>query len=140
MFPQLARFTDVALLFLRIMIGIVFMTSGWKHFQDPEGRSKAIEMSKSFTIFLGAVELAGSLGVILGAIQKKIDAGTARALPDRIELALYGMRFAGALHMRERIEKLAGVRFIRESGAGLPWKSGARSPAGTDRAYRAARR
>src|SRR5213595_1260386 len=88
MFPQLARFTDVALLLLRIMVGIVFITSGWKHFLDPEGRSKAIGMSKGFTIFLGAVEFAGSLGVIfgvlvqpaaiglilimLGAIQKKI--------------------------------------------------------------------
>lgn len=87
-FPQLARFTDVALLLLRIMVGIVFITSGWKHFLDPEGRSKAIGMSKGFTIFLGAVEFAGSLGVIfgvlvqpaaiglilimLGAIQKKI--------------------------------------------------------------------
>jgi putative oxidoreductase len=88
MFPQLARFTDVALLLLRIMVGIVFMTSGWKHLKDPEGRSKAIGMSKGFTIFLGAAEIAGSLGVIfgvltqlaavvlilimLGAIQKKI--------------------------------------------------------------------
>ena len=88
MFPQLSRFTDVALLLLRIMVGIVFMTSGWKHFQDPEARSKAIGMSKGFTIFLGAAEVAGSLGVIfgvlaqlaavslilimLGAIQKKI--------------------------------------------------------------------
>src|SRR5437588_11879308 len=88
MFPQLARFTDVALLLLRIMVGIVFLTSGWKHFQDPEGRSKAIGLSKGVTIFLGAAEVAGSLGVIfgvlaqlaaavlilimLGAIQKKI--------------------------------------------------------------------
>ena len=88
MFPQLARFTDVALLLLRIMIGIVFVTSGWKHLQDPEVRSKSIGMSKGFTIFLGAAEVAGSLGVIfgvlaqlaavslilimLGAIQKKI--------------------------------------------------------------------
>jgi putative oxidoreductase len=88
MFPQLVRFTDVALLLLRIMVGIVFVTSGWKHFQDPKGRSKAIGMSKGFTIFLGAAEFAGSLGVIfgvfaqlaaiglilimLGAIQKKI--------------------------------------------------------------------
>jgi putative oxidoreductase len=88
MFPQLASFTDVALLLLRIMVGIVFVTSGWKHFQDPEGRSKDIGMSKGFTIFLGAAEVAGSVGVIfgvfvqlaavglilimLGAIQKKI--------------------------------------------------------------------
>jgi len=88
MFPQLTHFTDVALLLLRIMVGIVFMTSGWKDLRDPEGRSKDIGTSKGFTIFLGAAELAGSLGVIfgvlaqpaaialilimLGAIQKKI--------------------------------------------------------------------
>ena len=87
-FPQFARLTDVALLLLRIMVGIVFMTSGWKHLKDPEGRSKDIGMSKGFTIVLGAAEFAGSLGVIfgvlaqpaaigfilimLGAIQKKI--------------------------------------------------------------------
>jgi putative oxidoreductase len=87
-FPELARFTDVALLLLRIMVGIVFVTSGWNHLKDPEARSKDIEMSKRFTIFLGAAELAGSLGIIfgvftqlaaiclillmLGAIQKKI--------------------------------------------------------------------
>ena len=67
-FPQLARFTDVALLLLRIMVGIVFMTSGWKHLKDPEGRSKDIGMSKGFTSFLGAAEFAGGLGVILGVL------------------------------------------------------------------------
>jgi putative oxidoreductase len=87
-FLQLARFTDFALLFLRLMVGIVFITSGYRHLNDPAGRSKDIEMSKSFTVFLGAAELAGGLGVIsgvfaqlaamglilvmLGAIQKKI--------------------------------------------------------------------
>ena len=87
-FPQLTRFTNVALLLLRLMVGIVFATSGYKHFKDPETRSKGIEMSNSFTIFLGAAELAGGLGVIsgvlaqlaaiglillmLGAMQKKI--------------------------------------------------------------------
>ena len=87
-FPELARFSDVALLLLRVMVGIVFITSGWKHLQDPEARSKDIEASKGFTIFLGAAEVAGGLGVIfgvltqlaaiglilimLGAIQKKI--------------------------------------------------------------------
>jgi putative oxidoreductase len=87
-FPQLAQFTDVALLLLRVMIGIVFITSGWSHLTDPEARSKDIGMSKGFTIFLGAAELAGALGVIsgvlaqlaaiglilitLGAIQKKM--------------------------------------------------------------------
>jgi putative oxidoreductase len=87
-FPQLANFTDLALLLLRLMVGIVFVTSGYNHLKDPEARSKDIGMSKAFTIFLGAAELAGGLGVItgvlaqlaaiglillmLGAIQKKI--------------------------------------------------------------------
>ncbi len=87
-FPQLVQFTDIALLLLRLMVGIVFITSGYKHLKDPATRSKDIGMGKSFTIFLGAAELAGGLGVIsgvlaqlaaiglilvmLGAIQKKI--------------------------------------------------------------------
>ena len=68
MFPQLAHFTDVAFLLLRVMVAIVFITSGWKHFQDPEARSKDIGMSNGFTIFLGAAEGAGGLGVIFGVL------------------------------------------------------------------------
>jgi putative oxidoreductase len=87
-FPQLAQFTDIALLLLRLMVGLVFIASGYKHLKDPAARSKDIGMSKGFTIFLGAAEFAGGLGVIsgvlvqlaaiglilvmLGAIQKKI--------------------------------------------------------------------
>jgi putative oxidoreductase len=57
------------------MVGIVLITSGWKHLRDPEGRSKAIGMSKGFTIFLGAAEFAGSLGVILGVLAQLAAAG-----------------------------------------------------------------
>ena len=67
-FPQLSQFTDVALLLLRVMIGIVFITSGWNHVKDPETRSKDIESSKGFTVFLGAAELIGGLGVIFGVL------------------------------------------------------------------------
>jgi putative oxidoreductase len=88
MFPQLSRFTDLGLLLLRLMVGLVFATSGYNHLKDPETRAKSIEMSKEFTIFLGIAEVAGALGVavgvltqlaafgliliMLGAIQKKI--------------------------------------------------------------------
>ena len=67
-FPQLAQFNDIALLLLRLMIGAVFLDSGWKHVTNPEQRSKDIEMSKGFTIFLGLMELAGGLGVVLGVL------------------------------------------------------------------------
>ena len=67
-FPQLARFADLALLFLRFMLGAVFLTSGWKHLSDSEARSKDIGMSKGFTIFLGGAEFAGGLGVVSGVL------------------------------------------------------------------------
>ena len=88
MFPQFARFTDLGLLLLRLMVGLVFVTSGYSDLKDPEARAKSIEMSKGVTIFLGVAELAGGLGVafgmltqlaaigliliMFGAIQKKI--------------------------------------------------------------------
>jgi putative oxidoreductase len=88
MFPQLARFTDLSLLLLRLMVSLVFITSGYNHLKNPEERSKSIGMSKGFTIFLGTAEVAGALGLafgvltqlaafglillMLGAIQKKI--------------------------------------------------------------------
>jgi putative oxidoreductase len=88
MFPQLARFANLGILLLRLMVALVFVTSGYSHLKDPEARAKSIEMPKSFTIFLGLAEVAGGLGVafgvltqlaaigliliMLGAIQKKI--------------------------------------------------------------------
>ena len=65
-FPQLARFADVALLLLRVMVGIVFITSGWNHVTKSEERSKSIGMSKGFTLVLGVGELAAGFGVTLG--------------------------------------------------------------------------
>jgi putative oxidoreductase len=88
MFPALSRFTDLGLLLLRLMVGLVFVTSGYSHLTNPAERAKSIGMSKGFTIFLGIGEVAGGLGVaagvltqlaafgliliMLGAIQRKI--------------------------------------------------------------------
>jgi putative oxidoreductase len=88
MFPQLAQYTDLSLLLLRLMIATVFVTSGWHHVIDPKGRAKSIGLSPGITMFVGAAELAGGLGVafgvltqlaaigliliMLGAIQKKM--------------------------------------------------------------------
>jgi putative oxidoreductase len=68
MFPQLARFTDLGLLLLRLMVGLVFGSSGYGHLRDPEARAKSIEMSRGFTIFLGVAEVAGGLGVAFGVL------------------------------------------------------------------------
>ncbi len=87
-FPPGTALTDLGFLLMRLMVGAVFMTSGWSDLRDPDARSKSIGMSKGFTIFLGVAEVLGSLGVMagvltqwaalgliligLGAIQKKI--------------------------------------------------------------------
>jgi putative oxidoreductase len=87
-FPPGTVLTDLGLLLMRLMVGAIFITSGWSDLRDPDARSKSIGMSKGFTIFLGASEVLGSLGVMagvltqwaalgliligIGAIQKKI--------------------------------------------------------------------
>jgi putative oxidoreductase len=67
-FPELGRFAPAALLLMRLMVGAIFITSGWSHATRPTERAKSIEMSKSFTLFLGVAELAGGLGVVFGVL------------------------------------------------------------------------
>jgi putative oxidoreductase len=84
----LYQFSDLALLFLRLLVGLVFVTSGWSHVKDPVARGNSIGLSPGLTRFIGLAEIAGGLGValgilpqlaalgliliMLGAIQKKI--------------------------------------------------------------------
>jgi putative oxidoreductase len=86
--PWLLPYSDLALLLMRLLVGAVFVTSGWSHAKDPVARGKSIGQSPGFTRFLGLAEIAGGLGVafgvltqaaalglilvMLGAIQKKI--------------------------------------------------------------------
>jgi putative oxidoreductase len=86
--PWLYQFSDAALLLMRLLVGLVFVTSGWSHAKDPVTRGKSIGVSPGITRFLGLAEMAGGLGVafgvltelaalglilvMLGAIQKKI--------------------------------------------------------------------
>jgi putative oxidoreductase len=67
-FPALTRYSDLGLLLLRLMVSLVFFTSGLNHLKDPVGRSKSIGMSKSFTIFLAVAEILGSLGIAFGVL------------------------------------------------------------------------
>jgi putative oxidoreductase len=68
MFPQLARFADLALLLMRLMVAVIFISSGYYDLKDPEARSKSIGLSKPITIFLGAAEIAGGLGLTFGVL------------------------------------------------------------------------
>ncbi|HEY7615011.1 MAG TPA: DoxX family protein [Gemmatimonadales bacterium] len=66
--PALLELDDLALLLLRLIVGAVFVTSGWSHAKDPVARGKSIEMSPAFTRALGIAEVVGGLGVALGVL------------------------------------------------------------------------
>ncbi|HKS76590.1 MAG TPA: DoxX family protein [Terriglobales bacterium] len=97
MFPQLARFQDLALLLLRVMVAAVFLASGWSHLTKSEERSKSIGMSKGFTMFLGAAELAGGLGVTLGVLTQLAAAGLILIMLGTIQKKIFlcGIRVFG---------------------------------------------
>jgi putative oxidoreductase len=61
-------FADAVLLALRLMIAVVFLSSGWSHVKDPAGRAQSIGLSKQLTFFIGIAEIAGALGVALGVL------------------------------------------------------------------------
>ena len=66
--PWLYPFTDLALLIMRLLVGWVFIWSGWSHAKDPVARGKSIGLSPGVTRFLGVAEFAGGLGVALGVL------------------------------------------------------------------------
>jgi len=86
--PGAMLYTDWALLLMRIVVALVFGSSGYYDLKSPAERAKSIEMSVPFTVFLGAAELAGAVAlavgfltqwaalglilIMLGAIQKKV--------------------------------------------------------------------
>lgn len=66
MFPQLEHFTDYALILLRLMVGLVFVDSGYRDLSAPGARSQNLGVPKGFVVFLGAAELLGGIAVIIG--------------------------------------------------------------------------
>jgi putative oxidoreductase len=68
LFPGLLQYADAALLLLRLMVAVVFFTSGLAHVRDPKGRGQSIGESPKLTLAIGCAEIAGSLGVAFGVL------------------------------------------------------------------------
>jgi putative oxidoreductase len=59
-------FADGSLLLLRLVVALVFGSSGFNHLRQPRELAESIGMSVPFTVFLGAAELAGAIGLAAG--------------------------------------------------------------------------
>lgn len=66
--PGAIAYADCSLLLLRLMLALVFGTSGFKHLRQPKERAASIGMSVPFTVFLGAAECAGAMGLATGVL------------------------------------------------------------------------
>jgi putative oxidoreductase len=64
--PGAMAFADWSLLLLRLMLALVFGTSGYNHLRHPKERAASIGMSPQFTVFLGTAESAGAMGLAVG--------------------------------------------------------------------------
>ena len=75
MFPQLEHFTDFAIVFLRLMVGLVFVDSGYNDLKSTDVRSRNLGLPGGFTLFLGAAELLGGVAVIIGLLTQLASIG-----------------------------------------------------------------
>lgn len=62
----LSQYTDFSLLLLRLIIAIVFITSGWDHASKPAVQGKDLGLPAMVTFSLGVWEIFGALSVLLG--------------------------------------------------------------------------
>ncbi len=66
MIIDLSTLTDIALLASRMVVAIIFFSSGKSHAQNPEARGKQIGLSKNLTLTLGITEIIGAISIALG--------------------------------------------------------------------------
>jgi len=66
--PFALHYADWSLFLLRCVVALVFGASGYSHLRSPRERAKSIELSVGFTVFLGAAEVAGALGLVFGVL------------------------------------------------------------------------
>lgn len=57
---------DFSLLILRIVVAVVFFSSGKSHVMQPDKRSESIRLSKPATLVLGVTEIIGAFSIAFG--------------------------------------------------------------------------
>jgi putative oxidoreductase len=62
------HYADWSLFLLRVMVAVVFESSGFQHLKSPRQRAESLGLSVGFTVFLGAAELAGAFAIVAGVL------------------------------------------------------------------------
>ncbi|MFY9737509.1 MAG: DoxX family protein [Candidatus Cybelea sp.] len=75
MFPRLEPLTAYALVFLRLMAGLVFIDSGYNDLKNPGARSTSLGLPKGLLVFLGVAELLGGIAVVVGFLTQLASIG-----------------------------------------------------------------
>jgi putative oxidoreductase len=73
--PALAQYNDWSLLLLRVVVAMVFGTSGYSHLKSPRERAESLGLPVPFTVFLGAAELAGAIALVVGFLTQRAALG-----------------------------------------------------------------
>ena len=62
----MTQYADLSLFLLRVMVAMVFGTSGYHHLKSPKQRAASLGMNMGITIFVGAAEVAAAIGLVAG--------------------------------------------------------------------------
>jgi putative oxidoreductase len=65
---EMAHYTDLSLFLLRVMIAIIFGTNAYHLVRTPQSKVGGLGKYPGFAIFLGVVEFAASIGMVLGLL------------------------------------------------------------------------
>jgi putative oxidoreductase len=66
--PGALQYADWSLFLLRLMVAVVFGSSGFNHLKSPRQRAESLGLSVGLTVFIGAAEVAGALGLAAGVL------------------------------------------------------------------------
>ncbi len=71
------------------MAGSIYINSGYNDLKDLDARSKSMGVTKNFAAFLGAAEIAGGTGVIVGVYQQLAAIGLILIMLGAIQKKMY---------------------------------------------------
>ena len=67
---DLTAYSDYGLLLMRILVGAIYIDSGYLSLKNLDDRSKSNGLSKGFMAFIAVAEVAAGVSVVVGFLQQ----------------------------------------------------------------------